>query len=67
MFRNIVGGRSAAYEKELEKARKIALNELEESTIKRGGNSFVGIELDYEMAGSKGSMLMVTSGTLVII
>jgi len=67
MFKNIVGGCSAVYEKELVKARKIALNELEESAIIRGGNSFVGIELDHEMAGSKGSMLMVTSETLVII
>ena len=68
IFRDIVGGRSKAYEKELENARIIALKELEENTIKMGANSIVGIDLDYETVGSKGSMLMVSvSGTAVVI
>ena len=67
-FRDIVGGRSKGYEKELANARNIALKELEENAIKIGANSVVGIDLDYETVGSKGSMLMVTiSGTAVVI
>jgi uncharacterized protein YbjQ (UPF0145 family) len=65
-IRDIVGGRSAAYEKELHKARQIALQEMEEDALARGGEAVVGIDLDYEVVGQGGSMLMVTaSGTAV--
>ena len=65
-IRDIVGGRSAAYEKELHKARQIALQEMEEDALARGGEAVVGIDLDYEVVGQDGSMLMVTaSGTAV--
>jgi len=67
-IRDIVGGRSAAYEEELRKARDIALNELGEAATKLGGNAVVGVDLDYEVIGSNGSMLMVSaSGTAVRI
>ena len=62
--RDIVGGRSAAYEKELSKAREIALKELSENAAELGADAVVGIDLDYETVG--GAMLMVTvSGTAV--
>ena len=62
-IRDIVGGRSAAYEKELKRAREIALGEMEEAARQQGGNAVVGIDLDYEVVGG-GSMLMVSvSGT----
>ena len=65
-IRDIVGGRSAAYEKELRKAREIALQEMEDAAREKGGNAVVGIDLDYEVVGQGGSMLMVTaSGTAV--
>ncbi len=65
-IRDIVGGRSAAYEKELQKAREIALDEMADAARRRGGDAVVGIDLDYEVVGSGGSMLMVTaSGTAV--
>ena len=65
-IRDIVGGRSAAYEKELHKAREIALQELEEAAHAQGGTAVVGIDLDYEVVGQGGSMLMVSvSGTAV--
>ena len=65
-IRDIVGGRSATYEKELQQARKIALEELEERAQKLGANAVVGVDLDYETVGQGGSMLMVTaSGTAV--
>ncbi len=65
-IRDIVGGRSEAYEKELRKAREIAIQELGENAQKLGANAVVGVDLDYEVIGSGGSMLMVSaSGTAV--
>lgn len=65
-IRDIVGGRSAAYEKELQKAREIALEEMADAARRKGGDAVVGIDLDYEVVGQGGSMLMVTaSGTAV--
>lgn len=61
---DIVGGRSAAYEKELTRARDIAVREMEESAAAVGGNAVVGVDLDYETV--REGMLMVTvSGTAV--
>jgi len=66
--RDIVGGRSGAYEKELRKAREIAFRELEEQAKERGANAVVGIDIDYETVGKDSSMLMVSvSGTAVIV
>jgi len=65
-IRDIVGGRSAAYEKELTKARNVALKELEDQAAQLGGNAVVGIDLDYEVLGQSNGMLMVSaSGTAV--
>ena len=67
-IRDLIGGRSAAYEQELAKARSIALEELEQAARDLGANAVVGIDLDYEVLGGKGSMLMVSvSGTAVVI
>ena len=67
-IRDIVGGRSAAYEQELRKAREIALEELRDAAERQGGNAVVGIDLDYEVVGQGGSMLMVSvSGTAVTL
>jgi uncharacterized protein YbjQ (UPF0145 family) len=66
--RDIVGGRSGTYEKELCKARQIALDELSEQARELGANAVVGIDLDYEVLGEKNGMLMVSaSGTAVVI
>jgi uncharacterized protein YbjQ (UPF0145 family) len=66
-IRDIVGGRSSAYEKELRQAKDIALAELKEEARNMGGNAVIAIDLDYETVG-QGSMLMVTaSGTAVTI
>jgi uncharacterized protein YbjQ (UPF0145 family) len=65
--RDIVGGRSGAYEQELQKARSIALAELSEAAAQLGAHAVVGVDLDYETVG-QGSMLMVTaSGTAVTL
>jgi uncharacterized protein YbjQ (UPF0145 family) len=65
-IRDIVGGRSGSYEKELQRAREIAFQEIQEEALKIGANAIVGIKLDYEVMGKSGSMLMVSiSGTAV--
>ena len=67
-IRDIVGGRSAAYEAELRKAKDIALGEMREQARHLGANAIVGIDLDYETIGANSSMLMVsTSGTAVVV
>jgi uncharacterized protein YbjQ (UPF0145 family) len=64
--RDIVGGRSGAYEEELRNAREIALQEMEAEAAARGADAILGIDLDYETVGGQGSMLMVSaSGTAV--
>jgi uncharacterized protein YbjQ (UPF0145 family) len=66
-IRDIVGGRSAAYEEELGQARRIALEEREQAAARLGAHAVVGIDLDYEVIGQGGSMLMVSaSGTAVV-
>jgi uncharacterized protein YbjQ (UPF0145 family) len=69
-IRDIVGGRSAAYEQELRKAKEIALEEMQEEAQRLGGNAVVGVDLDYETItmGSGGGMLMVSAaGTAVVL
>lgn len=63
---NFFGGRSGSYEGELIKAREEALQELEKRARSMGGNAVVGVDIDYEVLGQGGNMLMVTaSGTVV--
>ncbi len=65
-IRDIVGGRSGAYEQELAKARMIAVDEMTAAGAALGADAIVGIDLDYETVGQGGSMLMVTAtGTAV--
>ncbi|HVF98007.1 MAG TPA: heavy metal-binding domain-containing protein [Flavisolibacter sp.] len=65
-IRDIVGGRSGTYERVIEEARMNALRELEVKAAQMGANAVVGIDLDFETVGSRGSMLMViATGTAV--
>ena len=67
-IRDIVGGRSATYERELKRARDIAMEELKQSAAELGANAVVSVDLDYETVGGNASMLMVTiSGTAVVL
>ncbi|GAL33625.1 uncharacterized conserved protein [Vibrio maritimus] len=67
-LRDIVGGRSGTYERELQRAREIALKELEQKASDIGANAVVGVDLDYEVLGSGNGMLMVSaSGTAVVV
>jgi uncharacterized protein YbjQ (UPF0145 family) len=63
--RDIVGGRSGAYEQELNKAKDIALAEMTQQAEDLGSDAVLSVDLDYETVG-QGSMLMVSaSGTAV--
>jgi len=65
-IRDIVGGRSEAYENELRRAKEIAIQEMTENAAALGATAVVGVDLDYETLGSNGGMLMVSaSGTAV--
>lgn len=67
-IRDIVGGRSAAYEQELRRAKEIALQEMENEAASLGANAIIGVDLDYEtlQVGQGGGMLMVSAnGTAV--
>ncbi|HMU41785.1 MAG: heavy metal-binding domain-containing protein [Ignavibacteriales bacterium] len=68
-IRDIVGGRSVAYEKELRKAKELAIEEMIQASVALGGNAVIGVDLDYEtIGGGSGNMLMVSaSGTAVEI
>ena len=65
-IRNVIGGRSGSYEDELIKARSQAMDEMAARAAQLGANAVVGIDIDYEVLGENGGMLMVTaSGTAV--
>ena len=64
--RDIVGGRSGSYEGALRRAREQAFAELEAEAREKGADAVIGVDIDYEVLGKQGSMLMVTaSGTAV--
>lgn len=65
---NIFGGRSKSYEEELIEARQSAIREMEQRASSLGANAVVGVDIDYEVLGQGGNMLMVTaSGTAVVV
>lgn len=67
-IRDIVGGRSGAYEKAMEEARELALGQMAERARALGADAVVAVDLDYEVVGDKGSMLMVSAnGTAVTL
>jgi len=63
---DIVGGRAAAYEQELGRAREIALQEMESQAATMGGNAVVGVDVDYEVI-REGMLMVSVSGTAVTI
>jgi uncharacterized protein YbjQ (UPF0145 family) len=65
-IRDVVGGRSGAYERVLKSARDSAVEEMVAEAKARGADAVVGVDLDHEVLGKEGSMLMVSaSGTAV--
>lgn len=66
--RDVVGGRSATYEKALAEARQVALDEMQQRALELGANGVIGVDLDYEVLGQANGMLMVScSGTAVVL
>ena len=64
--RDVVGGRAGAYEDALRDARQGALREMAQHADSLGADAAIGVDLDYEVLGRAGSMLMVTAaGTAV--
>ena len=65
-IRDVVGGRSGAYEKALRDAKDFAMQEMQEAASQVGANAIIAIDLDYEALGKDSGMLMVSaSGTAV--
>jgi uncharacterized protein YbjQ (UPF0145 family) len=65
--RDVVGGRSATYERGLTEAREIALAEMQKKAQELGATGVIGVDLDYEVLGQNNGMLMVSvSGTAVV-
>jgi uncharacterized protein YbjQ (UPF0145 family) len=63
-IRDVVGGRSASYEKELNRARSIALQEMQANASGMGAEAVIGIDLDYEVI-REGMLMVSASGTAV--
>jgi uncharacterized protein YbjQ (UPF0145 family) len=67
-IRDIIGGRSGAYERVMMEARETSLREMKERAEQAGANAIVGVKVDYETLGAgNGMMMVVTSGTAVVI
>lgn len=67
-IRDIVGGRSGAYEEALRTAREESLRDMATEARARGADAVIGVDLDYEVLGTGNGMLMVTtSGTAVAL
>ncbi len=65
-MRDFFGGRSGSYEKTLQDAKEMALRDLEAKGREMGADAILAVDLDYEVLGQKGSMLMVSvNGTAV--
>jgi uncharacterized protein YbjQ (UPF0145 family) len=63
-LRDIVGGRSGAYEKKMVEARETAIREMTERAAELGADAVVGVDIDYETVGN-GMMMVSASGTAV--
>ncbi|MBJ8107733.1 MULTISPECIES: heavy metal-binding domain-containing protein [Bacillus cereus group] len=62
--RDVVGGRSGAYESKLKEARDIAMDEMKQLATQKGANAIVGIDVDYEVVRD-GMLMVAISGTAV--
>jgi Uncharacterized conserved protein len=59
--RDVVGGRTSAYEEELKKARKVALESMKDKAADKGANAVIGARLAYHnLGGTMGNTIMVT-------
>ncbi len=66
-IRDIVGGRSATYERGLAEARQVAMQEMEQRASELGANAVIGIDIDYEVLGQNNGMLMVSVSVTAVV
>lgn len=67
-IRDIIGGRSGAYERVMMEARETSIREMRERATETGANAVIGVKVDYETVGTgNGMMMVVASGTAVVI
>ena len=66
VVRDIVGGRSATYERGLDEARKVAMSEMEQRASELGANAVIAIDIDYEVLGQNNGMLIVVVNNAVV-
>lgn len=66
-LRNIFGGRSEGYENELVAARDSALGEMANRASQMGANAVIGIDIDYEALGQGNMLMVIATGTAVVI
>ena len=66
-IRDVVGGRSGAYEQALREAKSIAIKEMIDQAHRLGANSIIGVDLDYETIGNNGLLMVSANGTAVIV
>jgi uncharacterized protein YbjQ (UPF0145 family) len=67
-IRDVVGGRSGAYEHSLRQARNTAIKEMTQAAKELGADAIIAVDVDYESLEitNGGNMLMVAaSGTAV--
>lgn len=66
--RDVVGGRTSTYEEELKKARKIALDSMQEKAEALGANAILNVRVKYSnLGGTMGNTILVSvNGTAVI-
>jgi uncharacterized protein YbjQ (UPF0145 family) len=66
-IRDIVGGRSGTYERVLQEAKQTAMRELEEKGRNMGANAIIGIDLDFETVGPGTMLMVIATGTAVVV
>lgn len=66
--RDVVGGRTSTYERELEKARELALKSMEEKAEAMGANAILNVRIKYSnLGGTMGNTILVSvNGTAVL-
>ena len=66
-IRDVVGGRTSRYEKEIKKARDIAFESMTEKAEQLGANAIIGLKISYDnLGGTMGNTILITAyGTAI--
>ncbi len=64
-IRDLIGGRARAYEQTLERARQLALDEMERRARLVDADAVVGVRINVEVLGQAGMLLACATGTAV--